>query len=137
MKKHLLILSLFFFTTLIYAQVDNHTGSQHLKVGAHFFGNDNNLKVTYNYGINNMFSVGTGIYAFHDSYAFIRGDFHLGSIVNLPNNLAVFGGLELGVIGIDFLNFDPQLGVAYAISQHIDLYLEFGKTGTVGVSFNF
>lgn len=137
MKKYLLIFALSLFTTAGFAQVDNYNGAQNLKIGANFFGNNNNLKVAYNYGISEMFSVGTGVYAFNDSYAFVRGDFHLGALVSLPTNLGVYAAIELGVIGIDFLNFDPQLGVAYAISNSIDLYLEVGNTGTVGVSFNF
>ncbi len=137
MRKKFLIVVFTFLSTFIYAQVDNYNGSQHLKIGANFFGNKENLKVVYHHGISNMFSVGAGAYVLNDSYAFIRGDFYLNSVVTLPDNLSVFAALELGVLGVDFLNPDPQLGVAYAISQHIDLYLEVGNTGTIGVSFAF
>lgn len=137
MKKKVLILVFVFLSTFIYAQVDNYNGSQHLKIGANFFGNKENLKVVYHHGISNMFSVGAGAYVFNDSYAFIRGDFYLNSVITLPDNLSVFAGLELGIIGIDFLNLDPQLGISYSISKNIDLYLEAGNTGTIGVSFSF
>ncbi|MDO9260665.1 MAG: hypothetical protein Q7U08_01810 [Flavobacteriaceae bacterium] len=135
--KKILILIILFVSTYTYAQVDNYNGSQHLKIGANFFGNKENLKVVYHLGVSNMFSVGVGAYVLNDSYAFIRGDFYLNSVVTLPDNLSVFAGLELGILGIDFLNPDPQLGVSYAISKNIDLYLEAGNTGTIGVSFSF
>lgn len=137
MKKYFFVLMFTCFTATAFSQVENYGGSQSLRIGANFFGNDNNLKLTYNYGINEMFTVGAGVYTFNDSYAFVRGDFHLGSVVTLPDNLGVFAGIELGVIGIDFLNFDPQLGVAYSLTQNMDVYLEFGNTGTIGVSFSF
>lgn len=84
-----------------------------------------------------MFSVGAGVYVLNDSYGFIRGDFYLNSVVPLPENLTIFGGLELGIIGVDFLDIEPQLGIAYSISNNIDLFLEVGNTGTIGISFKF
>ncbi|MDP2088478.1 MAG: hypothetical protein Q8J84_03660 [Flavobacteriaceae bacterium] len=137
MKKIILILVTVLLSTFVYAQVDNYNGSQHLSVGANFFGNKENIKVVYHHGISNMFSVGVGAYVLNDSYAFVRGDFYLNSVIPLPDNLSVYGGVELGVLGIDFLNFDPQIGVAYSISKNLDLFIEAGNTGTLGVSFSF
>lgn len=137
MKKIILISVFTLLTTLIYAQVDNHSGSQHLRIGANFFKSNTNLKVIYNHGISEMFSVGAGVYILNESYGFIRGDFYLDSVVPLPENLNIFGGIEVGIIGIDFLDIEPQLGVAYAVSNNIDLFLEVGNSGTIGVSFKF
>lgn len=137
MKKIVFIFVFTLISTVSFAQVDNYNGSQHLKIGANFFGDQENLKIVYHYGISNMFSVGAGTYVLNDSYAFVRGDFYLNSVLTLPDNLNVFAAIELGVLGIDFLNFDPQLGVSYAISKNIDLYVEMGNTGTLGVSFAF
>lgn len=137
MKKIILIFAFAFLSTFIHAQVDNYGGSQHLRVGANFFGNNTNLKVGYNYGISEMFSVGAGAYVLNDSYGFVRGDFYLDSVIPMPINLNIYAGIELGVFGIDFLNFDPQLGVGYSVSRNIELFLEIGNTGTAGVSFKF
>ncbi|MDP3353999.1 MAG: hypothetical protein Q8S44_09685 [Flavobacteriaceae bacterium] len=137
MRKTILILAFTLLSIFIYAQVDNQSGSQHLRIGANFFGNDTNLKVGYNYGISEMFSVGAGAYVLNDFYGFIRGDFYLDSVIPMPINLNVYAGLELGVFGIDFLNFDPQLGIGYSLSRNIELYFEIGNTGTAGVSFKF
>lgn len=137
MKKITLILVFSLLSTFIYAQVDNHSGSQHLRIGANFFKNDTNLKVIYNHGISEMFSAGAGVYVLNDSYGFIRGDFYLDSVVPLPENLNIFGGIEVGIIGIDFLDIEPQLGIAYSVSNNIDLFLEVGNTGTIGLSFKF
>lgn len=137
MKKTILIFIFAFTSSFIYAQVDTQSGSQHLRIGANFFKDNANIKVVYNHGLSEMFSVGGGVYVLNDSYGFIRGDFYLDSVVSLPENLNVFGGIELGVIGIDFLDIEPQLGIAYSISNHIDLFLEVGNTGTIGLSFKF
>lgn len=137
MKKTILIFVFAFLSTFIYAQVDNQSGSQHLRIGANFFKDNANIKVIYNYGLSEMFSVGAGVYVLNDSYGFIRGDFYLNSVVPLPENLTIFGGLELGIIGVDFLDIEPQLGIAYSVSNNIDLFLEVGNTGTIGISFKF
>jgi hypothetical protein len=137
MRKTILILAFTLLSTFIYAQVDNHSGSQHLNIGANFFKDKSNLKVVYHHGLSEMFSVGAGAYVLNDSYGFIRGDFYLESVVPLPENLNIFGGIEVGIIGIDFLDIEPQLGLAYSISNNIDLFLEVGNTGTIGVSFKF
>jgi len=137
MKKTILIFVFAFLSTFIYSQVDNQNGSQHLRIGANFFKDNTNIKVVYNHGLSEMFSVGAGVYVLNDSYGFIRGDFYLDSVVPLPENLNIFGGLEIGIIGIDFLDIEPQLGIAYSISNNIDLFLEVGNTGTIGLSFKF
>lgn len=137
MKKIILIFVFAFLSTSIYSQVDTQNGSQHLRVGANFFKDNTNIKVVYNHGLSEMFSVGAGVYVLNDSYGFIRGDFYLDSVVPLPENLNIFGGLEIGIIGIDFLDIEPQLGLAYSISNNIDLFLEVGNTGTIGLSFKF
>lgn len=137
MKKIIMILVIFLLSTPIFAQVDNQNGSQHLRIGANSLGNNTNLKVIYNHGLSEMFSIGAGAYILNDSHGFIRGDFYLDAIVPLPEKMNIYGGIELGVIGIDFLHFDPQIGIAYSLTNFIDLFLEVGGSGTLGVSFKF
>jgi hypothetical protein len=143
MKKLFLGLILAFTTQVSFAQAWEGPGDQKLQVGIQASGNGNGLKVMYDYGIHQMFSVGAGADIFLSNragggilFVYGRTNFHLSSVISgMPKELDVYPGVNLGVIG-DAFSFGAHLGARYFFTPKFGIFGEFGNRNSLGLSIN-
>ncbi len=139
MKKIIVLLSFGLLSTGIFAQNFTHTGDQKLQAGFNFYGYGTGIKASYDYGIAQNFSIGAGIDFFNSgSYAstffiFGRGDYHFGDSINLPDELDVYAGLELGLIGNSNFGIGGHAGARYELSDNWGAFVEVGNNGAIGL----
>ncbi|MGO4709597.1 DUF6646 family protein, partial [Chryseobacterium sp. 2TAF14] len=104
------------------------------------------ITATYDYGLNQLISVGAGANAYFDGYKdnnkdnrvfiFGRVNFHLKEALELPENLDIYPGVDLGVLGRDF-GIGAHIGARYFFTEKVGVFAEVGNNGSLGVSFNF
>jgi hypothetical protein len=145
MKK--LLFTAFFITCFSFANAQAYTGKgdQKLNFGLNAWGYGTGLTGTYDYGINDLLSVGAGLNVFFANYkndnkdnnlfAFARANFHLNKALDLPEKLDLYPGVDIGVVGKEF-GFGAHLGARYFFTQKIGVFAELGNNGSLGVSIN-
>jgi len=134
-----LLLSLISFTTL---QAQNFTGKgdQKLQAGFTFYGYGTGIKATYDYGLNENFSVGIGANFFNSGtyssgfFIFGRGDYHFQEIIAIPDELDAYIGAELGLIGNSNFGIGGHIGARYEFANNFSAFLEVGSNGAIGVT---
>ena len=142
MKKTFLLLLISLFTTGLFAQNFTQKGDQKLQAGFNFYGYGTGIKASYDYGIAEDFSIGAGINFFNAGsyssqfFVFGRGDYHFGSLIDLPEELDVYAGLELGLIGNNYFGIGGHAGARYEISDNWGAFLEVGNNGALGLYLN-
>ena len=106
MKKLTAILIIsFVFVVTAQAQHFSGKGDQKLQAGFNFYGKGTGIKASYDYGLNDNFSIGAGGVFFntgtYDSKFFLfgRGDYHFAEAIEAPDDLDLYLGVELGLIG--------------------------------------
>jgi len=143
MKKTLIISALLFFATSM-LQAQNYTGQndQKVQVGFTFYGHGTGIKATYDYGLNDNFSIGAGVNFFNTGtyssgfFIFGRGDYHFAQALNAPDELDLYLGAELGLLGDSDFGIGGHLGARYNFSNTISGFLEVGSNGAIGIAFN-
>ncbi len=145
MKKLWLSLALIASFSFANAQAYNGKSDQKLNFGLNAWGYGTGITGTYDYGINDLLSVGAGLNVYFDNYrhdnkdnnlfAFGRVNFHLRKALDLPEKLDLYPGIDLGVVGKDF-GIGAHLGSRYFFNQKIGVFAEFGNNGSLGVSIN-
>lgn len=123
------------------AQAFEGTGDKKLQVGFSPYGNGTGITGTFDYGIHQYFSLGVGgEFYFSDNddgdfYIFGRADAHLGQLLNMPSNMDLYPGIDVGLLGDDF-GFGGHLGFRYFFQNNLGVYVEVGSRGSIGLSFN-
>lgn len=145
MKKLLIVCSLLVFGSTAFAQAWSGKGDQKIQVGFNGWGNGTGITGTYDYGLNNILSLGAGANIYFSGYkddnkdnnffVFGRLNAHLQKPLNLPSAWDIYPGIDVGVLGKDF-GIGAHIGVRYFFNQNVGVYLEAGNNGSIGVSFN-
>lgn len=145
MKKMILAMMLF---AGIFANAQAYTGKgdQKVNLGLNAWGYGTGITATYDYGLSDVISIGAGGNAYFDNYrdnnkdnrVFIFGrlNFHLREALDLPEQLDIYPGVDLGVLGRDF-GIGAHIGARYFFTDKVGVFAEVGNNGSLGVSFNF
>ncbi len=142
MKKILLSISLLLASSLMFAQTYSGRGDQKIQAGFTFYGYGTGIKATYDYGLNDNFSVGGGANFFNSGvyssgfFIFGRGDYHFAATLNAPEELDLYLGAELGLIGNSNFGIGGHLGARYGFSNALAAFIEIGSNGAVGIALN-
>ena len=139
MRKY--VLFVFFALTLQSVKAQNFAGEgdQRLQGGVSFYGYGNGLKLTYDYGLTELFSVGGGATFIlnneyqNDFFIYGRGDIHLNNALNLPDTMDVYPGIELGLLTSSRFGLHGHIGFRYHFSDNLGAFIELGTNGSVGV----
>jgi len=142
--KNIFIISALLLLTTSTLKAQNFTGKndQKIQVGFTFYGHGTGLKATYDYGLNDNFSIGAGANFFNTGiyssgfFIFGRGDYHFAQAVNAPDELDLYLGAELGLLGHSDFGIGGHLGARYNFSNSISGFLEVGSNGAIGIAFN-
>jgi hypothetical protein len=137
------------FTTILFlgvytlqAQNFSGKGDQKLQAGFSFYGKGTGIKATYDYGLSDMFSVGGGAVFYNTGdykskfSIFGRGDFHFAQELEAPDELDLYLGAEIGLIGDGDFGFNGHLGGRYNLSNSISIFLEVGTNGALGIALD-
>lgn len=145
MKKLVLMLMLF-MGAAVSAQAYTGKGDQKVNLGLNAWGYGTGITATYDYGLNQLISIGAGGNAYFDNYRdnnkdnrvfiFGRVNFHLREALELPEQLDIYPGVDLGVLGRDF-GIGAHIGARYFFTEKFGVFAEVGNNGSLGVSFNF
>jgi hypothetical protein len=142
------IISILCLLTFSWAQSQSYSyggrGDQKLEFGYSFYGYGDGIKVNYDYGLSDLFSIGAGGNYFFDSdesedndyYVYARTNVHLGVALDLPSKFDIYPGLQLGYLSRGDVGFSAYLGLRYFISKRIGLFAELGNQGAAGISIN-
>lgn len=128
------------------AQAYTGKGDQKVNLGINVYGYGTGITATYDYGLDELISVGGGANAYFDGYkdnnrdnrvfVFGRINFHLSDALELPAKFDLYPGVDLGVLGRDF-GIGAHIGARYFFTEKIGVFAEVGNNGSLGVSFNF
>lgn len=145
MKKLVFIMMLIFASNAVHAQAWTGKGDQKINAGLSVWGYGTGITGTYDYGLNNLISVGGGLNAYFDNYkdndnnnrvfVFGRLNFHLKDALQLPEKLDLYPGIDIGVVGSDF-GLGAHIGARYFFTDKIGVFAEVGNNGSLGVSIN-
>lgn len=145
MKKLFFIVMLIFAGTAADAQAWTGKGDQKINAGISAWGYGTGITGTYDYGLNNLISVGAGLNAYFDNYkdndndnrffVFGRLNFHLKETLQLPEKLDIYPGIDIGIVGSDF-GLGAHIGARYFFTDRIGVFAEVGNNGSLGVSIN-
>ena len=134
------VLSLFAFT-FANAQAYEGNGDQKVSIGFVPWGYGTGLTAMYDYGLSDLISIGGGGEFYfggnrnHDNfYIFGRANVHLGELLNMPSNMDLYPGLDVGFN--DGLGLGAHLGFRYLFSDNIGAYIEAGSRGSLGIFIN-
>lgn len=146
MKKLVFILLVIFTGATASAQAWTGKGDQKVNLGLNAWGYGTGVTATYDYGLNQLLSIGAGANAYFDGYkdndkdnrvfVFGRLNFHLKDALSLPEKLDIYPGIDLGVLGRDF-GIGAHIGARYFFTDKVGVFAEVGNNGSLGVSFNF
>lgn len=143
MKKILSFLLLnLVFVSAVFSQTFTGKADQKLQAGFNFYGNGTGIKASYDYGLNDNFSIGAGGVFFSSGsyqskiFLFGRGDYHFAQKLSLPEELDLYLGLELGLLGNTDFGLGAHLGARYPIRNNLYLFAEVGNNGALGVSLH-
>lgn len=122
------------------AQAYKGGGDMKIQVGFSPYGHGSGLTGTFDYGLHEIFSIGGGVELYFSKdndnfYIFGRADAHLGKLINLPEDMDLYPGIDLGLLGNNF-GFGAHLGYRYFFKDNIGVYIEVGSRGSFGLIFN-
>ncbi|MBQ0147639.1 MAG: hypothetical protein KBS93_04185 [Flavobacteriaceae bacterium] len=140
MKKLLFtaLLSLFTFNFAT-AQAYSGNGDQKVSLGFVPWGYGTGLTAIYDYGLSDLISIGGGGEFYFSGknedkdnfYIFGRANVHLGELLNMPSNMDLYPGLDVGFN--HGLGLGAHLGFRYLFSDNIGAYIEAGSRGSLGL----
>jgi outer membrane protein G len=131
MKKVLVALTMILGVSFVNAQAYSGKDDAKFQIGANFQENGTGIAVTYDYGMGENFSIGAlatyilGVEEAIDADFGNRFDIkarfnaNLGSVMQLPDNIDIYPGLNLGL-----KNFGGHLGTRYFFSDGFGLFAE-------------
>jgi hypothetical protein len=142
MKKLILFSILLSTAYTLRAQTYSGRNDQKIQVGFTFYGYGTGIKATYDYGLNDNFSVGGGANFFNSGeyssgfFIFGRGDYHFANALDAPDELDLYLGAEIGLIGNSNFGIGGHLGARYGFSNALAAFIEIGSNGAVGIAIN-
>lgn len=141
MKNIIIILGFLLSMYAANGQSYDGKGDSKLSVGYEAYGLGNGIKATYDYGLNEMFSIGAGGTIFFDNeendyFIYARTHVHLGIVFDLPSKFDIYPGVELGYVSSEKIGIAGYVGFRYFITKKLGLYTELGNHGSVGISVN-
>jgi hypothetical protein len=131
MKKTLVILTMILGVSFANAQAYSGKDDAKFQVGINFQENGTGIVLGYDYGMGENFSIGATTSYILGVEEVINADFvdrfdvkvrfnaNLGSVMELPDNMDVYPGLNLGL-----KNFGGHLGTRYFFSDGFGLFAE-------------
>ena len=131
MKKVLVVLIMALGVSFASAQAYGGKDDAKFQIGANFQENGTGIVVTYDYGMGENFSIGASTSYILGVEEAIDADFgnrfdikarfnaNLGSVMQLPSNVDIYPGLNLGL-----KNFGGHLGTRYFFSDGFGLFAE-------------
>jgi len=142
MKNIMIIFSLFVISITTNAQSYKGTSDQKVHVGYQFYGEGSGIRATYDYGLSDLFSIGAGISYFldqgeNDYFVFFRTNVHFGDVFDLPPQLDIYPGAEIGYLSRSDIGITGYIGLRYFLTKKIGVFAEIGTVGAAGISFNF
>jgi len=148
MKKSLIPFLLIMAASTMSAQAWHGQGDQKFQAGINLWGKGNfGVKASYDYGIAESISLGAGAGIYFngdtkradrdkaDFSIYGRANYHLQNVLNLPQNMDLYPGISMGILG-DTFDFGAHIGFRYFFSDNIGAYAEVGNRGGIGVVFN-
>jgi hypothetical protein len=145
MKKLVFMFALIFAGATANAQAWTGKGDQKINAGLSAWGYGTGITGTYDYGLNQLISIGAGLNGYFSNYkdndsdnsVFIFGrlNFHLKETLQLPEKLDIYPGVDIGVLGKDF-GIGAHIGARYFFTNRIGVFAEIGNNGSLGVSIN-
>ena len=122
-----------------YAQSYNGKKDNKINVGYNIYGKGTGIVATYDYGLGDLFSIGLGgLYYIdnenNDYFIFARTGLHLGMLLDFPEQLDIYPGVNLGYLSRNDIGFFAYLGMRFFITEKIGLFAEIGNMGLVGIS---
>lgn len=135
-------ITIFFFYISVQSQSYKGGGDQKINVGYEIYDLGNGVKASYDFGINQTFSMGFGGTYFitsdeEDYFIYLRAAYHFGDLFDLPSELDIYPGVELGYKSSENVGISGYLGVRYFFTKKFGVFAEFGNNGALGLSFNF
>ncbi len=132
---------IFLITIGSQAQSYKGKGDHKINVGYDLYGLGNGIKATYDLGLSKTFSLGVGGTYFlsnsdEDYFIYLRAGYHFGDIFDLPRQLDIYPGVELGYVSTENIGIAGYIGVRYFFTKKIGIFAEIGNNGTIGLSFN-
>ncbi len=123
------------------AQSYEGKGDSKLNVGYEIYGIGPGIKASFDYGLSDLFSVGAGASYYFDNedqdyFIYGRTNIHLGIVWDLPRQLDLYPGVELGFKSSSEVGFTGYLGVRYCITKKLSLFAEIGNHGAAGLSID-
>jgi len=142
MKNSMIIFTLFILSITTYAQSYEGKSDQKLNIGYDFYGYGSGFKMTYDYGLGNLFSIGVGASYYFDNdendyFIYGRTNLHLSHLLDLPRKLDIYPGVEIGYLSRNDIGISGYVGFRYFFTNHIGVFAEIGTTGSAGLSINF
>ncbi len=141
MKKILIILCISLGSMSINAQSYDGKGDSKINFGYEAYGFGNGIKLTYDYGLGDLFSIGAGASAYfndaeNDYFIYARTQVHLGIAFDMSSKLDIYPGVELGYLSSEKIGIVGFIGFRYFITKKMGLFAEIGNSGAIGLSFN-
>lgn len=141
MKNLFLTALLFLAFASVRGQSYEGKGDSKINIGYEIYGIAPGIKASYDYGLGDLFSIGAGAtYYFDDEmqdyFIYARANIHLGIVWDLPPQLDLYPGVELGFKSSSEVGFTGYLGVRYCLSKRLSLFAEIGNFGAAGLSID-
>jgi hypothetical protein len=141
MKNFIITVLLALVFSSMHAQSYEGKGDSKINLGYEIYGIGPGIKASYDYGLGELFSVGAGATFYIDNedqdyFIYGRTNIHLGIVWDLPAELDIYPGVELGFKSSSEVGFTGYLGVRYCISKRLSLFAEIGNYGSAGVSID-
>lgn len=141
MKNSMIIFTLFILSISINAQSYDCMGDQKFNIGYDFYGYGSGVKATYDYGLGSLFSIGAGVsYYFNndenDYFLYGRTNFHLADLLDLPRQLDIYPGVEIGYLSSNDIGISGYVGLRYFFSKRLGVFAEIGTNGAIGLSID-
>lgn len=129
------------FSMTSFAQSYDGNGDTKINLGYDIYGRGNGVKATFDLGLGELFSIGAGATYYidddvNDYYLFARTAIHFGLILDFPEQLDIYPGVNLGYLSSNDIGLTGYLGIRYFFSDKIGIFAEIGNTGTIGVSIS-
>lgn len=133
--------AIFFFAICTNAQSYKGKGDNKINIGYELYGLGNGIKASYDLGISKTFSIGLGgTYYFSNSdedyFIYVRASYHFGDLFDLPSQLDIYPGVELGYLSTENIGIAGYVGIRYFFTKKIGVFAEIGNNGSIGLSLN-
>ncbi len=141
MKNLIIVFIICISISQIQSQSFEGKGDSKVSIGYNIYGYGNGIKVAYDYGLSNLFSIGLGSSFYfnndeNDYFIYARSNVHLGILMDLPPQFDIYPGVELGYLSRGDIGLSGYVGLKYFINKKIGIYAELGSVGSVGLSAN-